>query len=66
MVDFMTALDKRGFTIDEAVTYLGGTSESGVRRLIRDNKLAARKLGKNVVILREELDRFLDQLPERL
>lgn len=54
---------KRAFTVLEAAEYLG-KSASFVRRLKRENRLAARRDGKLLVFLREDLDAYLDQLPE--
>ena len=55
--------DKRAFTVPEAADYIG-RSASYVRQLKRDNRLPARRDGKSLIFLKEDLDFFLDQLPE--
>jgi excisionase family DNA binding protein len=55
--------DKRAYTVPEAASYLG-KSPSFVRQLKRDNRLPARRDGKSLIFLREDLDLYLDALPE--
>lgn len=54
---------KRAFTAPEAATYIG-RSETYVRQLKRENKLPARRDGKALLFLREDLDAWLDGLAE--
>lgn len=54
---------KRGFSTAEAADYIG-RSESHIRRLKRDKKLAARRDGAVVTYLLEDLDAYLDSLAE--
>jgi excisionase family DNA binding protein len=54
-------LPPRGFRVKEAAAYLG-TTVSFVRHAIWDRELPAMKLGKRLIIAREDLDRFLDRL----
>lgn len=39
-------------------------SESHIRLMIRTGSLKARKLGRRVVILREEIEKYLGDLPD--
>ena len=55
--------DKRAYTVPEAAEYIG-RSASYVRQLKRDNRLPARRDGKSLIFLREDLDFYLDELPE--
>ena len=55
--------DKRAFNVPDAAEYIG-RSESYVRKLKRDNRLAGRRDGKSLIFLREDLDSYLDGLPE--
>ena len=55
--------DKRAYTVPEAAAYLG-RSASFIRQLKRDNRLPARRDGKSLIFLREDLDLYLDGLPE--
>ena len=54
---------KRGYTVQEAAVYIG-RSVSYVRQLKRENRLPARRDGKLLMFLREDLDAFLDSLPD--
>lgn len=56
-------VEKRGYTAPEAAAYIG-KSVSFVRQLKRDNKLPARRDGKALVFLREDLDAYLDNLED--
>ena len=58
-----TAPDKRAFTVPEAARYIG-RSDSFIRQLKRESKIAARRDGKSLVFLREDLDEYLNGLPE--
>lgn len=52
---------KRGYTREEAASYCG-VSVYKIRDAIRDNHLPAKRHGKDVIVLREDLDAFLDQM----
>ena len=41
-----------------------GVSASKIRTAVRENKIAARYWGKDVLILHDELVRFVESLPE--
>jgi excisionase family DNA binding protein len=49
----------RGFRVSEAAAYIGGTV-CFVRSLIKDREIPALLLGKRFVLLREDLDEYLD------
>jgi excisionase family DNA binding protein len=49
----------RGFRVPEAAAYIGGTV-CLVRSLIKDREIPALLLGKRHVLLREDLDEYLD------
>lgn len=55
--------DKRAFTVAEAAAYIG-RSPSFIRALKRTNRMPAKRDGKTLLFLREDLDRYLDALPE--
>lgn len=55
--------DKRAFTVVEAANYIG-KSPSFIRALKRDNRLPAKRDGKSLIFLREDLDFYLNELPE--
>jgi excisionase family DNA binding protein len=59
------AVEKRGFTVAEASSYLG-ISEWVLRDEVRNNRLAAKKRGTTVLFDRDELDRYFNDLPERV
>lgn len=50
---------KRGFSRDQAADYCG-VSVYKVAMAVRHNVLPARRLGKDVVVFREDLDRWMD------
>ena len=50
------------FTVKELAELLA-ISENGVRNLIYSRKLPARKWGGRLVVLREDLERFMRSLP---
>jgi excisionase family DNA binding protein len=49
----------RGLRVPEAAAYIGGTI-CFVRSLIKDREIPALLLGKRHVLLKEDLDNFLD------
>ena len=49
----------RGLRVSEAAVYIGATINF-VRTLIANREIPAIKLGKRFVLLREDLDEFLD------
>ena len=55
-----TPLASRGLRIPEAAAYIGSTIWF-VRELIWTRKVPAIRLGKRDVLLREDLDRYLDE-----
>ncbi len=60
MRDFST--EKRGLTVDEAC-YTAGFGRSRFYEAVAAGQLAVRKFGRRTIVLREDLDRFLDSLP---
>lgn len=54
-------MDKRGFTREQAADYLG-VSVYKVQIAIRESRLPAKRAGKDVIVLREDLDAYLDAL----
>ena len=56
------AVEKLGLTIAEAA-FAAGIGRSRLYEAISDGQLTARKFGARTVILRSDLDRFLDALP---
>lgn len=58
-------VEKRGYTVAEAAVYLG-ISEWVLRQEMRDNRIAAKKRNSTVLFDRDELDRYFDDLPERV
>jgi excisionase family DNA binding protein len=59
------AVEKRGFSVAEASQYLG-ISEWVLRDEMRNNRIAAKKRGTTILFDRDELDRYFDDLPERV
>jgi excisionase family DNA binding protein len=57
-----TLLEKVGFSIPEAC-HVSSCGRSKLYESLATGELAARKLGKRTIILREDLLRFLDSLP---
>lgn len=57
----MTAEVKRAFTREEAATYTG-LSIYKIKTAIRDNELPAKRRGKDVLVLREDLDSLIDAM----
>lgn len=57
----MTIKVKRGFTRQEAADYVG-VSFWKIADAIRENRLPARRHGKDIIVLREDLDAFLDSM----
>jgi excisionase family DNA binding protein len=57
-----SALAPRGLRIVQAARY-AGVSTWFVRQAIWEGRLKARRCGKFVIILRDELDRFLENQP---
>ncbi|MFF2485259.1 helix-turn-helix domain-containing protein [Microbacterium sp. NPDC058062] len=56
---------KRGYSVKEAAQYLG-LSEWVLRDEMRNNRIAAKKRGTTVLFDIAELDRYFDDLPERI
>ncbi len=52
-------IEKRGFTREEAAEYTG-LSIYKIKTAIRQNRLPAKKHGKDILVLREDLDAFID------
>jgi excisionase family DNA binding protein len=57
-----SALTPRGLRIVQAARY-AGVSTWFIRQAIWEGRLKARRCGKFVIILRDELDRFLENQP---
>jgi excisionase family DNA binding protein len=51
--------DPAALNLEQAAAYLGGLSQSYVRRLVAEKKLTARRAGKRLVFPVVYLDRFL-------
>lgn len=56
--------DKLGFSIEEAVEF-SGIGRTRIFAAINAGQLVARKFGRRTVILRRDLESFLDELPAR-
>ncbi len=54
--------DKLFYTVKEVAGMLG-TKEENIRKLARMGKIPARKLGRRIIFLRDELEEFLKSLP---
>lgn len=57
----MSAIEKRGFTREEAAEYTG-LSFWKIRDAVRDGLLPAKKHGTTTIVLREDLDAYMDSL----
>lgn len=57
-----SALTPRGLRIVQAARY-AGVSTWFIRQAIWEGRLKARRCGKFVIVLRDELDRFLENQP---
>lgn len=55
-------MEKRGYTVKEAATYLG-ISEWSLRVVIRSNKLPVRRHGTTILVDRADLDDYFNGLP---
>ena len=55
--------DKLAFHIDQA-SYAGAGSRSEIYEALRRGELKAKKRGRRTIILRDELIRYLDTLPD--
>ena len=53
---------RRGFQLEDASEYTG-MSVSWLRKKIYSGEIPARKLGMRTIILREDLDRMLEEAP---
>jgi excisionase family DNA binding protein len=58
-------MEKRGYNKTEAAEYLG-ISEWVLDKEVRDNRIAAKKRGTTVLFDVAELDRYFNDLPERV
>ena len=54
---------RRAYTVPALASELG-KSESYIEGLIRENKIATRKLGRTTLVLADEYEAFLLRLPE--
>jgi excisionase family DNA binding protein len=54
--------DKLALTINEAVAY-SGVGRTTLYKLVKEHKILLRKLGKRSLILKPELDAFVNSLP---
>jgi excisionase family DNA binding protein len=59
------AIPPAAYSINEACEVIG-LGRDGVYRAISEGKLRARKFGKRTLILRGDLDAFLQALPEKV
>lgn len=55
----MSVETKRGYTREEAAEY-AGISVYKIRTAIRDNHLIAKQVGKDIIVLRDDLDQWID------
>jgi excisionase family DNA binding protein len=58
-------VDKLGYSVKEAAEYLG-ISEWVLRDEMRNNRISAKKRGTTVLFAKDELDRYFNDLPERV
>ncbi|MDR6907514.1 excisionase family DNA binding protein [Agromyces sp. 3263] len=54
---------RRAYTVPALADELG-KSESYIEGLIRENRIAARKVGRTTLVLADDYETFLEQLPE--
>ena len=54
---------RRAYTVPALAEELG-KSESYIEGLIRDSKIAARKIGRTTLVLADDYETFLTSLPE--
>lgn len=54
-------VDRKAYTVPQAAALLGGVSDTVVRDAITRGELAARKLGKQLLIPATEIDRWLSE-----
>jgi predicted DNA-binding transcriptional regulator AlpA len=54
--------EKRGLSVRETCD-VGGFGRSRFYEVVATGQLVARKFGRRTIVLREDLDRFLDSLP---
>jgi len=54
---------RRAYTVPALAVELG-KSESYVEGLIRENQIAARKIGRTTLVLAADYEAFLERLPE--
>jgi excisionase family DNA binding protein len=62
----MTQQEKRGFSAQDAMEYLGGISRNGLQQLIKDKVLRSYRIGSRRYFLREELDAFIERQIEKV
>lgn len=58
----MPAPEKLAYSFDEAMT-LTGIGATSLRRAIKEGRLVARKNGAHLLIIKEDLQRFLHDMP---
>jgi len=57
--------DKRGFSMADACTYIGGVSRGHMYKLMTEESLISYLIGTRRYFLREELDAFLERMVEQ-
>ena len=57
----METLPKRGYTMVEACSYLGGISRQTMYRMLGDGKLASYNIGIRRYFTKESLDALIDE-----
>lgn len=57
-----SAVAPRALSIPDAANYVG-LSRAGIYNIIRAGGIPVRKIGARSIVLREDLDRFLEALP---
>ena len=55
-------MNKRGFSMNEACTYIGGISRAHMYRLMIDESIASYVIGNRRYFLKDELDKFLERM----
>jgi excisionase family DNA binding protein len=60
----METTDKRGFSMNDACTYIGGVSRDQMYKLMTDEDIHSYMIGNRRYFLREELDKFLDRMSD--
>ena len=60
----METTNKRGFSMNEACSYIGGVSRWQMYKLMTNEGIHTYMIGNRRYFLREELDKFLDRMSD--